>query len=101
MYVRITWAAIFSPPWPHPQHMEVARLGVKPELRAAAAGLYHSHSNARSKPHLPPMPQLAATPVLNPLSKARDQTRILTDTNWVLNLLNHNRNPKLGSCILH
>ena len=29
-------------------------------MRAAAAGLCHSHSNARSKPHLWPMPQLEA-----------------------------------------
>ena len=28
---------------------------------AAAAGLYHSHSNARSEPHLQPTPQLTAT----------------------------------------
>ena len=28
---------------------------------AVAAGLHHSHSNARSKPHLQPTPQLVAT----------------------------------------
>ena len=33
-------------------------------IRAAAAGLHHSHSNAGSKLHLQPMPQLTAT--LNP-----------------------------------
>ena len=31
-------------------------------IGAAAAGLYHSHSNARSKTHLWPTPQLMATP---------------------------------------
>ena len=31
--------------------------------------------------------------ILNPLSKARDQTRILMDTSQVLNLLSHNGNP--------
>ena len=29
---------------------------------AATAGLHHSHSNARSEPHLQLMPQLVATP---------------------------------------
>ena len=29
---------------------------------AVAAGLYHSHSNARFKPHLRPTPQLTVTP---------------------------------------
>ena len=32
------------------------------QIRAAAAGLHHSHSNARSKPHLEPTPQLTAAP---------------------------------------
>ena len=31
-------------------------------IGATAAGLYHSHSNAGSKPHLQPTPQLMATP---------------------------------------
>ena len=31
-------------------------------IRAAAASLRHSHSNARSKPHLRPTPQLTAMP---------------------------------------
>ena len=31
-------------------------------IGAVAAGLRHSHSNARSKPHLQPTPQLTATP---------------------------------------
>ena len=29
-------------------------------IGAVAAGLYHSHSNSRSKPHLQPTPQLTA-----------------------------------------
>ena len=32
------------------------------QIRAAAAGLCHSHSNARSEPRLLPTPQLRATP---------------------------------------
>ena len=35
---------------PHPQHMEVPRLGVESEL-CIAAGLYHSHSNTGSPTH--------------------------------------------------
>ena len=32
------------------------------QIRAAAAGLHHSHRNVGSKPHLRPTPQLKATP---------------------------------------
>ena len=38
-------------------------------VRAAAAGLRHSHSHARSKPHLPPTPQLTA--MLDPYNSER------------------------------
>ena len=38
--------------------MEVPGLGVESKLQLQA---YHSHSNARPKPHLWPMPQLAAS----------------------------------------
>ena len=31
-------------------------------IGATAAGLYHSHSNARSEPHMQPTPQLMAMP---------------------------------------
>ena len=34
----------------------------KGQIRAVAAGLHHSHSNADSKPCLQPTPQLKATP---------------------------------------
>ena len=33
-------------------------------IGAVATGLHHSHSNARSKPHLPPTPQLMGVPDL-------------------------------------
>jgi len=49
----------------------------KEQIRATAAGL--CHSNARS---------------YNPLSKARDQIRILTDTSWIPSQLSHNGTPK-------
>ena len=68
-------------------------------IRAAAAGLHHSHSNTRSEPHLQPALQLAATLILNPLSEARDQTCILMDTMSGFNPLSHNRNT-LSSLLL-
>ena len=70
--------------------MEVLRLGLK--IRAAAAGLHHSQGNARSEPRLHRILQQCW--ILNPLSKARDQTCILMDTSLVFNLVRHNRNSK-------
>ena len=52
-------------------------------IRAVAAGLHHSHSNARSELHLWPTPQLKAMPDLNPLSKGRDRARILMDASKI------------------
>ena len=51
----------------------------------AAAGLYHSHSNRGSQPHLHPTPQLMATPdqILNPVIEARDWTCIFMDSSQV------------------
>ena len=46
-------------------------------IGAVSAGLCQNHSNARSGPHLWPTQQLMATPILNPLRKARDRTCIL------------------------
>ena len=51
---------LFSFLGPHLQHMDVPWLG--DQIRAAAADVPHSHSNAGSKLHLPPTPQLTATP---------------------------------------
>ena len=45
-------------------------------IGAVAAGLRHSHSNARSEPSLQPTPQLMATQILNPLSEARIEPTI-------------------------
>ena len=57
---------------------------------AAITDLHPSHTKA--EPHLWPMLQLSAMWILNPLSKARDQTFILMETGWVLNPLSYNRN---------
>ena len=46
-------------------------------IGAVDAGPHHNYSKAGSEPHLWPTPQLTATPILNPLSQAREQTRIL------------------------
>ena len=40
-------------------------------IRAIAAGLHHSHSNARSKPRLQPTPQLMATPDPQPTERGQ------------------------------
>ena len=55
--------------WPHLRHIEVPRLGV--ELEFAAASLSHSHCNTRSKPHLQPILQLAATPDPQPTERSQ------------------------------
>ena len=55
------------------QHVEVSQ--ARGLIRAAAAGLHHSHSNTRSELRLRPTPQLMATPGLQP-----------TDRGWGLNL---------------
>ena len=40
-------------------------------IRAVAAGLRQSHSNARSKPHVQPIPQLTATPDPQPTEQGQ------------------------------
>ena len=68
--------------------MEVARLGVKSNFSCRPL----------SQPQLCGI-QAASTTlqqhwILNPLSKARDQTCILMDTSQVPNLLGHNENSQ-------
>ena len=48
-------------------------------IRATATGLHHNHSSRQCW-------------ILNPLSEARDQTSILTDTSRVHTPLSHNKN---------
>ena len=53
----------------------------KGQIGAVTAGLCHSHSHARSEPHLPPAPQLMATPdPFHPLREARDEPA----SSWIL-----------------
>ena len=52
-------------------------------MGAVAASLHHSHSNVGSESDL--YHSSRQCQILNPLSKARDQTCLLTDTSQVLN----------------
>ena len=63
-------------------------------IGATAAGLCHSLSNTRSKLHLWPTEAHSNSGSFNPLSKARNQTHIFTDTSETLNALSHNGNSK-------
>ena len=64
--------------WLHPQHMEIPRLGVELELQLLA------YTTAIAMPTLShicdPRRSLWQCQILNPLSEARNQTCILTDT---------------------
>ena len=63
------------------RHMEVPRLGVKSELQLPA------YTTATATPDPSPVCDLPHSSgqrrILNSLSEARDQTRVLTDTNQV------------------
>ena len=66
---------------PNLWHMEVPRLGVKSELQLPAytmAIATKDPSHICDLHHRSPQCQ-----ILNPLSEARDQNRILMDTRWV------------------
>ena len=75
-----------------PWHVVVPVLGVESELQlqayaTATATLYLSRIG--NLHHC-----LWQCQILNPLSKARDQTHILMDTSQILNLLSHNGNSR-------
>ena len=63
---------------PNPCHMEVRKQGVD----SVAAGLCHSHSIVVSKLCLWLHHSSQQRQIFNPLSKARDQTRVCMDTSW-------------------
>ena len=66
---------------PHPRHMEVPRLGVKVELQPPA------YTTATATPDLSCVCDLHHSSqqrqILNPLSEAREGTRILMVKSWV------------------
>ena len=70
--------------------MEVPGLGVKSKLQVQA------YATAMATPDLNSICKLCQSLqqhwILNPLSEARDQTRILMDTSRVLNTLSHSGN---------
>ena len=74
----------------HLQQLEIPRLGIESELQLPA------YTTATAMPDLSHICDLCCSwwepQILNPLSKARDGTRILMDTSQVLNTLSHNRN---------
>ena len=90
----LTYKFFFSlgpPPW----HTEVPGLGAKQELQLQA------YTTATARQDLSHICKLCCSlrqhQILNPLSKTRDQTRILVITSWAFNLLSHNRNSyKMG-----
>ena len=74
--------------WPIPFFLMVVPMAyggsqARDLIETIATGLYHSHSNARSEPHLRPNTTAQATPDLNPLIKAKDRTCILVDTSQI------------------
>ena len=66
---------------PHPWHMEVPRLGVESDLQLWA---YATATATQDPSHICDLHHSSwQHQILNPLGKARDQTRILMDTNWI------------------
>ena len=69
--------------------MEVPRLGVWSEMQLLACATDTAMPDLSWTWDLPC--SLRQCQILNPLSKVRYQTCTLADTNWVLNMLSHNR----------
>ena len=63
-------------------------------IGATAAGLCHSHSNTGSEPHLPPTPQLTATPVPPPTERGQGSNPQPNGSSMDSFLLHHNRNSR-------
>ena len=75
-------------------HMQVPRLGAESQLQLP------SYTTATAMPELSHVCNLHQAHgntewILNPLSKARNQTCILMDTSWFLNPLSHNGNSNV------
>ena len=75
---------------PHPQHIEVPRVGVHLALQLLACTI------ATATPDLSRVCDLHRNSpqrqILDPLSEARDPAYILMETSWIFNLLSHSRN---------
>ena len=70
--------------------MEVPRLGIESELQLA---VYTTATATPDPSHIcDPCLSLRKLQILNPLSEARDQTRILMETSQILNPLSRNGN---------
>ena len=66
---------------PHPQHMEVPRLGVKSELQLLA---YNTATATQNPSHICNLHHsLQPCQISNPLSEARDWIQVITDTSQV------------------
>ena len=66
---------------PHPGHMEVLRVGVESELQLlpCTTAIASQNPSCIYNPHLSSQQHR----ILNSLSKARDQTRVLMNPSWV------------------
>ena len=82
---------------PHPWHMDVPRLGVKSELQLLAYTTATATRDSNCICHL----CWWQCWILNPLSEAKDRTRIFMDINWLLNWLSHNGNSSTPSLFCH
>ena len=86
-WLILVWFCLFRATW---EHMEVPRLGVESELQLPA---YTTATATPDRRHICDLcHSLWQCRILNPLSKTRDGTLILTDASQVLNLLSHNGN---------
>ena len=63
-------------------------------IRATAAGLCYSHSNARSEPHLRPIPQLTAMLDSPPTERGQGSNLCPRGQQWHSFLLRHNGNSQ-------
>ena len=81
-----TFFFFFSGPW----HLEIPGLGVKSELQLPA---YTTATATQDLSHVCDVHGSLQQPwILNPLSEAKDQIRILMDTSRILNPLSHQGN---------
>ena len=74
---------------PHLWRKEILGLGVELELQLPA---YATATATRDPSRICDLHHSSCQRwILNPLIEVRDQTHILMDTTWILNLLNHSR----------